>query len=156
MGAFLGLIGGIKGVIIIALVLALGGWAASLKYNASKAIAERDAAIVQRDNAGIQRDKAIAAAKANEETITRLQQEKELTNQALNTLQTAKDTNRTNTVTREVIIQQQAAAPANAAIAAPVLGAIIEAVQSDRDRRRGIPRKTNSVNSLPASKGIRE
>jgi hypothetical protein len=156
MGAFLGLIGGIKGVIIIALVLALGGWAASLKYNTSKAIAQRDAAIVQRDEAGVQRDKAISAAKANEETIAKLQQEKEFTNQALNDLQSAKNTNRSNTVTREVIIQNQAGLPANGALAAPILGAIVDAVQIDRERRRPSAVTPPRSVRLPSTTGIRQ
>jgi hypothetical protein len=65
-----------------------------------------------------------------------LEQEKKDANDALNTLALAKETNRTNTVTREIIIQNQASVPANSAQTAPVVKDIIEAVQRDRDRRR--------------------
>lgn len=138
MGALFTLIGGFKGVAIIALIIALGGWIGVQKFNLSKAETARDQAIAERDMAATQRDKAIEAAKVNEKTIANLQQERDLANQALNTLQSARTTNRTNTVTREVIIQNQAGVPANQAIGAPVLGAIISEVQVDRQRRRGI------------------
>ena len=97
----------------------------------------RDQAIAQRDLAGVERDKAISAANASNETVLRLEQDKRDINLALNTLAAAQSANRENTVTREVIIQSQANVPANAAQAAPVLGAIIAEVQNDRVRRRG-------------------
>lgn len=136
MGALFNLIGGIKGIIGIALVIALGGWVWTQKQNVKEAYLARDQAIAQRDIVASERDKAIGAAQANDATIKRLEQEKEDINNALNTLALARETNRTNTVTREVIIQNQASVPANAARAAPVLGAIIKEVQNDRVRRR--------------------
>lgn len=136
MGAFLSFIGGIKGVAIIILLVALGGWAFTQKRNVEKAELARDQAIAQRDMAGIERDKAINAARVNADTITRLEQEKRDINEALNSLAQAKEKNATNTVTREVIIQNQASVPANSAQAAPVLGSIIDEVQKDRVRRR--------------------
>lgn len=136
MGALFNLIGGIKGIIGIALVIALGGWVWTQKQNVKEAYLARDQAIAQRDIVASERDKAIGAAQANDATIKRLEQEKEDINDALNTLALARETNRTNTVTREVIIQNQASVPANAARAAPVLGAIIKEVQNDRVRRR--------------------
>ena len=136
MGALFNLIGGIKGIIGIALVIALGGWVWTQKQNVKEAYLARDQAIAQRDIVASERDKAIGAAQANDATIKRLEQEKEDINNALNTLALARETNRTNTVTREVIIQNQATVPANAARAAPVLGAIIKEVQNDRVRRR--------------------
>ena len=154
MAAFLSLIGGVKGLVVIALLLALGSWAAVQKINLNKAEAARDTAIAQRDEAAVARDKAIAAAKANEATITRLQQEKELTNQALNTLQAAKNTNKANTGARETIILSGAGLPANSAVAAPVLGAIVSEVQADRYSRRGITPPV--IASAPAGKGIKQ
>ena len=136
MGALFNLIGGIKGIIGIALVIALGGWVWTQKQNVKEAYLARDQAIAQRDIVASERDKAIGAAQANDATIKRLEQEKEDINDALNNLALARETNRTNTVTREVIIQNQATVPANAARAAPVLGAIIKEVQNDRVRRR--------------------
>ena len=147
MGALFTLIGGFKGVAIIALIVALGGWIGVQKYNLSKAETARDQAIAERDMAATQRDKAIAAAKVNEETIARLQQERDNANQALNSLQSARNTNRSNTVTREVIIQNQAGVPANQAITAPVLGAIVAEAQADRNRRRPAPGTTGASRS---------
>ena len=136
MAAFLSLIGGIKGIGVIILLVVVGAWAYTQKHNVTEANLARDQAIVQRDQAGVERDKAIAIAKTNAETVTRLEQEKRDINDALNSLAQAKEANRGNTVTREVIIQNQASVPANSAVAAPVLGSIIAAVQDDRVRRR--------------------
>jgi len=154
MAALLSLIGGVKGLVVIALLLALGSWAAVQKINLSKAETARDQAIAQRDEAAVARDKAIAAARANEQTIARLQQEKDLANQALNSLEAARNTNRTNTTTREVVIQRQAGLPANTAQAAPVLGTIVTEVQADRYRRRGIT--PPEIASAPAGKALRQ
>lgn len=130
------LIGGIKGLAVIALTIALAGWAWNQKRAVERAELERDQAVAQRDAAGIQRDKAIAAAKTNDETVKRLEEEKRDINNALNALAEAREGNRSNTVTREIIIQDQAGVAANSAVAAPVLGAIIAEVQTDRVRRR--------------------
>ena len=137
MAAFLEIIGGIKGIIVIIVFVVVGVWAYTQKRNYDKAILERDAAISQRDTAGEERDKAILAAKTNADTIARLEQDKLDINFALNKLAEAKETSRKNTVTREVIIQNQATVPANAAIVAPVIGTIINEIQNDRVRRRG-------------------
>lgn len=153
MTAFLNLIGGLKGLAIIALIIAVGGWAFVQKRNVEKAELARDQAITQRDAAAIERDKAIEAARVNEQTINLLNQEKELTNNALNTLQGILATNRTNTVTREVVIQGQAGVPSNAAVAAPILGTIINEIQADRSRRRGV---SQPVEPIAAEVGIRE
>lgn len=130
------LIGGIKGVALIALTIALAGWAWNMKRDVEQAELARDQAIAQRDAAGIQRDKAIAAAKTNDETVKRLEDEKRDINSALNALAEAREGNRSNTVTREIIIQEQSGVAANSAVAAPVLGTIIAEVQDDRVRRR--------------------
>ncbi|WP_407308405.1 hypothetical protein [Acinetobacter sp.] len=137
MSSFLTLIGGIKGVIFLVLTVALGGWIFTQKQHIDQALLERDKAIAQRDIVVAERDKAIDAATTNDETISRLEDEKRDINFALNSLAAAKDNNRSNTVTREIIIQNQAAIAANAAQAAPVLSSIITEVQNDRTRRRG-------------------
>ena len=151
------LIGGIKGLAVIALIIAVGSWAFVQTNKVRKAELARDEAIVQRDQTALQRDKAIEVSRVNEATISRLEQEKMLVNQALNTLQQARDTNRTNTVTREVIIQSQAGVPENAAVTAPVLGSIVVEVQADRQRRRPMAAPAAAaVPSSPATQRIRE
>jgi hypothetical protein len=137
MGAFFSFIGGIKGIVVILIVAALAGWIWNQKNNLEELKLQRDTAVAQRDIVVGERDKAIAAARENDITIRRLEAEREAVNSALNTLATAVANNRENTVTREVIIQNQASVPANAARAAPVLGAIVSAIQADRVRRRG-------------------
>jgi Zn-dependent metalloprotease len=139
MGAVLTLIGGAKGIVMIALILAALGWVAVQKRAVTRAEAARDAAIVQRDQAGIERDKAIAVAKTNAETITQLEQEKADINTALNNLAAAQTANRAATTVRETIIQRQATAPTSTAVVAPVIASIITAVQEDRVRRRATP-----------------
>lgn len=137
MGAFFSFIGGIKGIVVILIVAALAGWIWNQKNNLEELKLQRDTAVAQRDIVVGERDKAIAAARENDLTIKGLEAEREATNVALNTLANAVANNRENTVTREVIIQNQASVPANAARAAPVLGAIVSAIQADRVRRRG-------------------
>lgn len=158
MGAIFGLLGGIKGMVMIALVIAALGWVAVQRSNVQKANLARDQAIVQRDMAGQQRDRAIAVARENAETITRLEEEKNLVNAALNTLQANQEQNRASSVTRELIIQQQESLPTNIGAAAPVLGDIISQIQSDRVRRRGngvveppVPSVASTVPVTPAA-----
>lgn len=127
----------IGGIIGLTLVLAVGGWLFQQRRNLERVTAQRDQAIAQRDQAAVARDRAIAVAKENAATITRLQEEQELINQALNTLSSAREATRERTITREVIIRDQASVPANAAQTAPVISAIIEEVQAERLRRRG-------------------
>jgi hypothetical protein len=136
MTAFLSLVGGVKGIIAILIIGALGLWAYNLKSTATKAVLERDQAITQRDAIATERDKAITAARANAETVTKLEQEKSDVNLALNTLAAAQQVNSQNAITREVIIQNQSSVAANSAKAAPVLGVIVKEIQNDRVRRR--------------------
>lgn len=133
------LIGGIKGFIYIAIFLAVVGWAANKTYQLDKVEKARDVAISERDLAAAARDKAISVAKDNERTISILKQEKENINSALSTLETAKNNNRVVSSARASVITSSAKVPANAAIAAPVLGNLIEEIQIDRTRRRGTP-----------------
>jgi hypothetical protein len=129
-------LGAIGAIIGLTLVMAAGGWLYQQKRNLEKVTRERDQAIAQRDLTAGERDKAIAVAKENAVTITRLEEEKELVNTALNALSSARESSRASAGTREVIIRGQAAAPSSSARTAPVIGAVIEEVQVDRDRRR--------------------
>jgi hypothetical protein len=132
MGALFSLIGGIKGVVAIVLIVALGGWIWNTKSNLEQAEAQRDTAIAQRDLVAAERDKAIEVARINQGTVDFLKQDKQDINAALNTLAQQRAENAQNTVTREVIIQSQAALPANSAITAPVIGDIISEIQIDK------------------------
>lgn len=137
MGAIFSLIGGFRGLAIIFIIAALGGWLALQKHNVTKANAERDAAIVQRDEAGIQRDKAIETARINERAITALEEEKKLVNQALNTLHQNQVTSRAHSSERNILIQNQNGTSESRAITAPIISDIIQNIQDDRIIRRG-------------------
>lgn len=136
MAAIFELIGGFKGLAIIALVIALGGYLFVQKQHVKSAELARDQAIAQRDQAATERDKAIAVAQENALTIKRLEQEKVDINDALNKLAAAKETTRVVTVTRQELINKQADVPANKAVVAPVLSDIIASIQQDRLARR--------------------
>ena len=134
--AFFNLIGGIKGIAIILLIAALGGYVYVQKRNVEKAELARDQAIAQRDSVVVERDKAIAAARTNADTIDRLQEEKADINTALNNLAAAQVANRNTTVKRQTTINSQAAVPANAAQVAPTVGDTIDDIQQSRAARR--------------------
>lgn len=136
MTAFFSLIGGFKGIAIILLIAALGGYVYVQKRNVEKAELARDQAIAQRDSVVVERDKAIAAARTNAETIDRLQVEKDDINTALNNLAAAQVANRNTTVKRQNTINSQAAVPANAAQVAPTVGDTIDDIQQARAVRR--------------------
>jgi len=152
MAAILSLIGGVKGLFIIALVLALGTYIGVLHHKATVAETAQKVAEANAAQANADRDKAIKVAQDNAATIAALNQEKQNINDALNTLQSAKNQNASNNQTRQVIITQGASVPANQAIAAPIIGTMIHTVQADRFGRRGIPDTQDDAAS--ASKGI--
>ena len=136
MTGLFNLIGGIKGIAIILLIVALGGYVYVQKRNVEKAELARDQAIAQRDSVAVERDKAIAAAKTNADTIDRLQEEKADINTALNNLAAAQVVNRNTTVKRQTTINSQASVPANAAQVAPTVGDTIDDIQRARLARR--------------------
>lgn len=123
---------GIKGAIIIALVLALGGWAGYKHFQVASAQAEAKQAIADRDQAGIARDKAIEANKVNQETIDALQQEKADIQTALNNLETDKKRNQQVINNLSATIRSMAQDPANKVTLSPVLKATVDAIQKQR------------------------
>jgi hypothetical protein len=140
MGAIFTLLGGIKGIAIIVLVATLGVWAFKKNSDVKNLTLQRDTAISQRDAVAVERDKAVTANAESQRTIESLQYERDLANKALNTINDNRATNRQNTVTREVIIQNQASNSVNAGAAAPVFGPLIGSIQEDRVRRRSAER----------------
>ena len=134
---FFKMIGGIKGVAIIAALLAVGGWAFVQKNNVKKANLARDQAIVQRDAAGVERDKAIAVARVNAATIKQLETEKKLADDSLVALDGLYKASLKRTNTREIIIREQASNPANQVGLSPVLQATVNDILADRAARRG-------------------
>lgn len=156
MAAILSLIGGVKGLVIIALVLALGAYIGVLHHEKSVAQEATKTAQAQAAQANADRDKAIKVAQDDAATIANLQQEKQNVNDALNTLQTAKNNNAASASTRQTIITSGAGIAANKATTAPVIGNMIQAVQSDRAVRRGVPDTQLSGTDPVATGSIRE
>jgi hypothetical protein len=154
MLAFFNLIGGVKGVIVLVLIAALGGWAWKQKHDVSVAEEARDTVVAQMKQAEKDRDAAIAVAKTNEDTINQLRDEKKAINDALNTLNTAKETARLTASARETLIQSQSSLPSSSAITAPVISSVIVEVQNDRARRRGLP--LPPIESASTTKKVRE
>jgi hypothetical protein len=126
---------GIKGAIIIALVLALGGWAGYKHFQVVSAQAEAKQAIADRDQAGIARDKALDANKVNQATIDALQLEKADIQTALNNLETDKKRNQQVINNLSATIRSMAQDPANKVALSPVLRATVDAIQKQRAAR---------------------
>ncbi len=122
-------------VVGVALTAAVGYFAVQRNHLA-KANLARDQAIAERDKAAVARDIAIKAAQDNATTISNLQNDAALTNQALNTLAANQAQNRASAQSRAGIIQGQSGLPANRAVTAPVIAATISAIQVDRLARR--------------------
>ncbi len=124
-------------MVVVGLAVAgLGAWAYVQHGNVAKANLARDQAIAERDKAAVARDIAIKAAQDNATTISNLQNDAALTNQALNTLAANQAQNRASAQSRAGIIQGQSGLPANRAVTAPVIAATISAIQADRRARR--------------------
>jgi hypothetical protein len=123
---------GIKGALIIALVLALGGWAGYKHFQVYSAQAEAKQAIADRDQAGIARDKALEANKINQATIDALQLEKADIQTALNNLETDKKRNQQVINNLSATIRSMAQDPANKVALSPVLKATVDAIQKQQ------------------------
>lgn len=132
------LIGGFRGAIYIAIIVFIAGWAGVQYKKLGDAETAKTQAIAERDQAAIARDRAIQAARDNEQTISRLEEEKKTLNTALSNLESARVANRQTAVVRERVIRETAKVPENAAPAAPVIGNLISEIQADRQRRRGV------------------
>lgn len=126
---------GIKGVAVIILLIAIGGWAGLKHFELSKTRSELEAAITERDVAAEARDKAISAAKANEETIVALQQEKAKIQEALTSLAADKKKNQQTINTLMASIRSGSSNPANQVLLSPVLRTTVDSIQKDRAAR---------------------
>jgi hypothetical protein len=130
---------GIKGVVIIALVLGLGGWAGYNHFQISSAQAARDKAIAERDEAGIARDKAVEANKVTQATIEALTKEKADIQVALNNLDSDRRKNQKVINDLSTVIRTMATDPANKVVLSPVLQTTIDRIQKQRVAREALP-----------------
>lgn len=136
MLAFFNLIGGFKGIIIALVIAAALGWVFVQKRAVTNAEEARDAAIVAQQQIQSQLDKAIDAARENERTIDRLQEEKADIQIALNKRDADRSKNQQRTNQTGKNIDKQATAPVNQTVISPVLKSVIGDVQAERAARR--------------------
>lgn len=135
---FFNLIGGTKGVIIIALFLAVGGWAGFKTLQVSRAETKAKEAIEERDLAAMARDKAVAVNDANLKTIQQMNQEKELIQTSLNNLEEQRKKDSVNIGKLSDIISRGKSNPANQVGLSPVVQDVILQIQNDRAARAGV------------------
>lgn len=131
-------LGGFKGVAIILLVAAALGYVGYQHHQISVAKKELTEAVSARDAANEARDKAIAVAKANDETIKQLAQEKKDAESALNELAARNRLDAATIAAMSAAIKAQAANPANQVQLSPVLKQIISDIQAERAKRQGV------------------
>lgn len=136
MMTFFKLIGGVKGLVIAAIIAAAIGWIVVQKQNLSEAIKAKDNAVSAQKFTQLQLDKAIDTAKENQLTIDKLKEEKKLVEVALQDLEKAKTVNKQTVAKTNKKIDEQAALPANQTPISPVLKSVITDVQNERTLRR--------------------
>jgi len=124
--------------IIVALIVAAGGvWVYKQKSALLKANQTITEVTKKYDAAVIARDKAIEAARANENTIKMLQQEKIDADAAVKKLQ---DRNKADSATINKMadaISSQAKNPANQVALSPVLQQTVDLILAERAKREG-------------------
>lgn len=130
---------GLKGIVIIVAILALGGWAGFNHFKISSAVAARDQAIADRDQAAIARDKAIDANKVTQDTIDRLTKEKADVQTALNNLDIDRRKNQKVINDLSTVIRSMATDPANKVQLSPVLQKTVDEIQRQRVAREALP-----------------
>lgn len=130
---------GLKGVLIIAAIIGLGGWAGYNHFKISSAVAARDQAIVDRDQAALARDKAIEANKVTQETIAALTKEKADIQIALNNLDSDRRKNQKVINDLSTVIRSMATDPANKVQLSPVLQKTVDEIQRQRVAREALP-----------------
>jgi uncharacterized protein (DUF3084 family) len=134
----------LKGWAIIALVIALGGWAGYQKYQIHEIGKERDTAQQEaksakdeRDLAALARDAAIAANVSNQQVIAELQKEKADIQTSLNNLDADRRRNQATIASLSASIKALAKDPANQVTLSPVLKVTVQEIQAERARRQG-------------------
>lgn len=134
--AFFNLIGGLKGSIVLVLILALSGYIWKLKHDTDVVNRELTQVKVERDSAATARDAAIGISKTNENTINQLKNERDLVQSALSNLETSKAENKVVIDKVKTIIKSQDQLPENKALLSPVLKDTVNQIQLNRDKRK--------------------
>lgn len=130
---------GVKGTAILALLLALGGWAGYKTYQVYDAQNDAKEARADRDAAFVARDKALQVNLVNQETIALLQQEKADIQRALTDLDADRKKNQQIIGALSTTIKAMASDPANRVQLSPVLQTTISEIQKQRVAREALP-----------------
>lgn len=130
---------GVKGTIILVLLLVLGGWAGYKTYQVSDAEARAKTALAERDAAATARDEALKVNTTNQETISQLQQEKASIQTALSNLDSDRKKNQKVIGDLSTVIRTMATDPANKVQLSPVLQTTIDTIQKQRVAREALP-----------------
>jgi uncharacterized protein HemX len=127
---------GFRGIAIIAVALALGGWGYYKTNQVVKVQTELATAIRDRDAAATARDKALEANKVSAATIASLKKEKADIQTALNNLANDRKKNQQALNELTAAINAQKADPANQVTLSPAVKMTVDTIQKQRDARR--------------------
>lgn len=136
MTAFFNLIGGVKGIIIGLIIAAALGWVFVQKRAVTKAEEARDIAIAQQQQIKGELDKALSANKENQDTIRKLQEEKDNIQLALNQRDADLQKIRNRVNKTDKTIDSQAGLPENKAPLSPVLKSVLQELEAERALKR--------------------
>jgi ribonuclease D len=132
---FLNLIGGIKTLIGIIILVALGGYIFILHRDINKAEARVVEVTQQRDDAGRARDAAISANAISDATITQLLQEKTDIQNSLDNLKLTRQKDQAVLTQLRASIKAQSTVPENKVPVSPVVSDTIAKIQLERTKR---------------------
>lgn len=129
---FFNLIGGAKGILVLAILVALSGYIWKIKHDATLIQTELEKVTQQRDNAALARDEAVSANKTNQKVIAELQNEKNLIQDSLDNLKSNTTIVNNKTAKIKDNIKKQELTPENNQLLSPVLKDTINQIQANR------------------------
>ena len=130
-------LGGVKGTLIITLIIAAGGFVWYQHNQIENAIVEKDKAITENKRLAGELETLVAVNITNKETIKELEKEKENVQEALDKRDAdiIKSQGRTKKVEKN--IKAQATLKENQTALSPVLKSTLEEIQNERAIRKG-------------------
>lgn len=128
----------IVAVIAALLIASVGAWGGWQYVQLQKAKVDVVTIKAERDEAAVARDKALEVNRQNQTFIMTLQQEKADVQSALNTLDARRKVDAATIYKLSEIIRQQSSNPENQVGLSPVLQAIVDQIQKNRDARVGV------------------
>ena len=128
----------IVAVLAAILIASVGAWGGWQYVQLQKAKVDVVTFKAERDEAAVARDKALEVNRQNQTFIMSLQQEKADVQSALNALDARRKVDAATIYKLSEIIRQQSANPENQVGLSPVLQAIVDQIQKNRDARVGV------------------